>query len=335
MTTPGSKEAKEAILATLPWAGPTSQTEVVRRVADEFIAAGRLALPPDGPDLISDEDELAFWAEVDQRLNEIQEAWAEALHPRDAHGRFIPSGLGSIVSFKDFEGHPRTGVVTGLIGDEYKVETTDTKTTYVAAAKARVIGHQALREWDRPSLPDGIEAIQAFADAGGLGALDESHQLAVEDYTGSFFMHVNPMLRGQRETNDEDVGLARRLDEAFEAQSGPSKPVRVWRGIGEPMASKLRDIKPGAVIRDKGFSSTSTSRDYAHDQATGVTIGINVPKGSKQVLPILGGSQHEGESEVLLRARNRIKVKEVEQIPGIGIVIIADLLERGVDGSES
>lgn len=334
MSTAGNKAEMDRVLAAAPWSRQVDQTEVVRQVAEEWMAAGRLALPPDGPDAISDEDELAFWAEVDQRLNALQEAWTEALHPRDPHGRFIPRGLGSVVSFKDYEGHSSAGVVTGLIGDEYKVETTDNKVAYIEATKARVIGFRALSEWQYPSLPDGVEAIQALSHAGGYHVLDERHQLAVEDYTGSFYMHINPMLRGQHETTPEDLELAQRVDEAFEMQQGPSESIRVWRGIGEPMASKLRSIQPGAVIRDNGFSSTSTSRDYAHDNATGVTLAINVPKGSKQVLPILGGSQHENESEVLLRAHNRVRVTAVQDIQGVGLVIVADLLERSVSGSQ-
>lgn len=43
---------------------PEQQTRIVRQVAEEWMAEGRLSLPGDE----TDEDEQAFWAEVERRL---------------------------------------------------------------------------------------------------------------------------------------------------------------------------------------------------------------------------------------------------------------------------
>lgn len=130
---------------------------------------------------------------------------------------------------------------------------------------------------------------------------------AVSHYTRSGFKQVNAYLRKPPENPTKFDLMAKMeveaLDKVFETAPGVPDDILVYRGFGlEALGMKYDEIKPGIVLRDVGFTSTSIDERTVGRFGGGnkVRAEIRVPKGTKAVwVNSVGGSQPE-ERELLL-----------------------------------
>jgi hypothetical protein len=165
-------------------------------------------------------------------------------------------------------------------------------------------------------------AVQAFA------AKLTPIETQVSNGYGVFGEVVNGALRAGRPPSSADEKAAiGALDSAIRKSKAPADMI-VYRGIHsdrDPMAK----LKPGVVIRDKGYVSTTGSRDiaaeFAHREHTGkldpsstsVIVRIKVPKGHPAA-PI--PSTYRFEHEYLLPRGSKFKITSVAKEGGDTVV---------------
>lgn len=81
---------------------------------------------------------------------------------------------------------------------------------------------------------------------------------------------------------------ASKLNELIDKTPGISKATTVYRGIEDgEFAKQILSLKPGDTLTDKGFVSTSNSKDFASQfneimgHSTGALIEMTLPEGTK------------------------------------------------------
>lgn len=149
-----------------------------------------------------------------------------------------------------------------------------------------------------PPISDFSKPQTSFARATGLTSVETS---AAKKYTGSTYHDINGALR-----KGSTHSLVPQLDAAL-AKSAAVTDMTVVRGVSANgmqswLAATGGELKVGAVIRDKGYVSTTRSAKVASNFAgggTGYGLKINIPKGSK-ILPLKSISNYAQEDEFLL-----------------------------------
>ena len=169
---------------------------------------------------------------------------------------------------------------------------------------------------------------------GGAGwdrGLTSQEEAAIRAYTGHEYSDINGYLRGH---NMDPAAIASilekvsHLDSAL-AKAALAKDTRVYRGISDLRNLGLSErTLVGATIHDKGFMSTSTSRESARafgGTMGGVLVRIRAPKGSR------GGSVkrlsiHKGEGEVLFARGSRVRITRARKTKS-GVLVARGVLE--------
>lgn len=143
---------------------------------------------------------------------------------------------------------------------------------------------------------------------------------AVDHYAGLGFSDINNRLRGEKVSSVADTTkidkTVRVLDKVIDQNEIPTD-VEVFRGIKlvdqenfEPIPGL--EFKPGQVIEDKSFSSTSTTsilaRRFAGRADEGAVMMINLPKGTKAIF------RDSSESEIILKRNQKIRVDSVSKM---------------------
>ena len=121
---------------------------------------------------------------------------------------------------------------------------------------------------------------------------------AVQKYQGGDYEKMNNALRFEPDRLDSrlvppvesaDVNTVRKavrhLDEAVEAAPRVSEPLTTYRGIGSDYAREVASAPVGSVLSDKGFLSTSLSRQKAFDSFgyNGRVMQIEMPPGTPAI----------------------------------------------------
>ena len=128
---------------------------------------------------------------------------------------------------------------------------------------------------------------------------------AVEWYSGYGYDDFNRALR-EGKPGKNDLQKAALIDSAI-SKAELKEPINVYRGSSSDLVggySSISDIKKymvGQTVTDKGFTSTSISKN--HTFGGQVHYKITVPPGKGRGAYIRGISQHPSERE-FLRARN-------------------------------
>lgn len=173
--------------------------------------------------------------------------------------------------------------------------------------------------------------------------LPDAQHRALQMYQGYGYGPMNRLLRHGKATPDDrplpplelkrartvemDAARAvRGVDKALETAPPLERPTTVYRGMG--MRDEMWDtLRPGAILHDKGYVSTSIDRakgdEFARNGAFGgkhgVQISITVPKGTRAAymehMYTRGerSSEHKmGEYELLLPRDRRFRVTKSE-----------------------
>jgi hypothetical protein len=132
-------------------------------------------------------------------------------------------------------------------------------------------------------------------------------------YTGGMYQKINGDLRSGG-SNSYAPGI-----DAAIAKSQTTKEMVVVRGVSAGAFNHLikssggAELKPGAIITDKGYMSTTRKAGVAAGFAgtNGYGLKITVPKGAS-LMPVKSISQHAGEDEFLLPRNSRLRVIRVD-----------------------
>lgn len=145
--------------------------------------------------------------------------------------------------------------------------------------------------------------------------LPEINEDALSNYTRNGYADINDYLRGKSSDREvfieEDVEL---IDEAMD-KSVVEKPFCCYRGmdVDPELLKKFSSAKPGDVITDGAYLSTSTNENEAF--SGNVKLKIIVPKGAK-ALSMMRVSEYPTEMEVLLHRKGKLRVLKVEEKEG-------------------
>lgn len=158
----------------------------------------------------------------------------------------------------------------------------------------------------------------------------EDEQVAINGYSGNDFLPINDFLR-KRAAGDEKPRQHEKHGEqiahidAVLRRSRMTEDVHVYRGLTGDIAKRALRAKPGSVIRDKGYVSTSLHSSVAADSFSGedgVVLKLMLPKGNRAYLMNgRGASNFASEHEVLLPRGSRFRIRHVE-----GNVVTAEVL---------
>lgn len=167
------------------------------------------------------------------------------------------------------------------------------------------------------------EEAQKFLDNVGDGKLSATEQAAIFRYQGGTYIDINEYARTNKldpgsvlSTKKEAKETLAAIDSAIAKGTTPEDVV-VFRGF-RPEGAAQRDgitgtVEVGQTITDKGYTSTSMSKDTASEFGS-VLLEIEVPKGTNAAfVPADGGMQ---ESELLLGRGASFKVLEVREENG-------------------
>jgi len=143
--------------------------------------------------------------------------------------------------------------------------------------------------------------------------LEPAEKSAVVTYTGGMYQKINGDLRSGG-SNSYAPGI-----DAAIAKSQTTKEMVVVRGVSAGAFNHLikssggAELKPGAIITDKGYMSTTRKAGVAAGFAgtNGYGLKITVPKGAS-LMPVKSISQHAGEDEFLLPRNSRLRVIRVD-----------------------
>lgn len=145
---------------------------------------------------------------------------------------------------------------------------------------------------------------------------------AAKLYQAHGYTDINGFLRGQLfDIQPIQKGSIAHLDSLIN-RTVTNKPLTLYRGVEEFAGFKPSQLRPGDVLSDAGFFSTSIRKSSAEGFASeisgkeGAVFSISVPKGTK-TLPIFrlgtGSSFQASEREVLLGRNTSIRVKSARK----------------------
>lgn len=161
-------------------------------------------------------------------------------------------------------------------------------------------------------------------------ALTPTDQDAVESYQGTDNAMINDRLRRNPEFASESIVGS--LDKAATTASltQPTKLYRVIKmNIDDPEYQGLQDLRPGDVISDAGFMSTTVNRNWAiNDYAprgrynASTILEIEAPAGTRGMVPASYTSRLREEYEFVLPRNTQLQVVSVSPVTGIVTVRI-------------
>lgn len=136
---------------------------------------------------------------------------------------------------------------------------------------------------------------------------------------------------------DAMADLVKNMDRVFKYTPRLKEDRVLWRGLKLDLRDHewLRDAKPGMLVTDKSYLSTSEQRELAAHFAEGVASGLrlDVPSGTPHMLrivapkgtPVLPDASH-GVSELVLPRNSVFVVTAIETVRGKGRVISLRML---------
>jgi hypothetical protein len=170
-------------------------------------------------------------------------------------------------------------------------------------------------KWYESVKKNDLTEMEKWTDDWLKGITSEQRE-AVRIYTGSAYDNMNEYLRGLR----KNTYYQKEIEACKEALAKASLPqdTVVRRGSGYNMLSELglgnitpqnKDRVIGAIVQDKGFTSTSPSSTGGFSDS--IEYVIKVPQGS-QAMYIAPISKFHSEKELLINCGSKYVVEDVE-----------------------
>lgn len=142
----------------------------------------------------------------------------------------------------------------------------------------------------------------------GRHGLTPDEYAAAQVYSGWSYRSINNALRSPNEATEKQREQAKAFEKTINRalERLNAQPGVAYRGIGENRLGALGNVKPDDVIRDKGFASSSTSRNVA--TGFGRHTLVITHKSGRDFSKVVGG----GEKEVLFKTGTKFRVTKVE-----------------------
>jgi hypothetical protein len=142
----------------------------------------------------------------------------------------------------------------------------------------------------------------------GRQGLTPTEYAAMQVYSSGSYKRINNTLRDVTDATPKQKQVAKAYETAVSRALDklPNQPGTAYRGIGANRLGALGDVKPGDTISDKGFASSSTSREIA--KGFGRHTLVIRHKSGKDFSKVVGGF----ENEVLFKPGTKFKVRKVE-----------------------
>lgn len=201
-----------------------------------------------------------------------------------------------------------------LVSANLTTQTVKVTKTVASVSKSVDTAFDAAKWYDAIKTND-LHEMEKWTDD-WLKAITSSEKEGVRIYTGSAYTNMNDYLRGLR----KDTRYEKEIKAAKDALSKASLPkdTIVRRGSDYNMLDSLglgnitpqnKDRVIGAIVQDKGFTSTSPASGggFSGD----IEYVIKVPKGS-QAMYVDTISRHQGEQELLINCGGKFSVEDVE-----------------------
>lgn len=136
---------------------------------------------------------------------------------------------------------------------------------------------------------------------------------AIKWYTRKGYKDINSLLRGKPVENEEDARSAIEQIDKLMKKSVVKEPFYCYRGLNNPskeLLERFSAAKPGDILDDPGYVSTSTYEEMAFDGK--VTMRILVPKGA-HALSTVGASLYDEKEALLDRDGQYVVLKNTKQ----------------------
>lgn len=161
---------------------------------------------------------------------------------------------------------------------------------------------------------DGVESVEITDEERRDYLYDELAEIRERSLTRDLTYEEAQVLTKYTQTSKELNNALRqgRIEESYDTEllddaisvSRLKDEVTVYRGFSTRV---FDDLKPGAILEDRGYVSTSYDKRMAQEFALTRLVTIHLPKGAN-ALPISQYSQFPDEMEVLLPRGSKFKV---------------------------
>lgn len=230
---------------------------------------------------------------------------------------FVYSGDAKPVTLSGKITYSRSGLVGVDVGggDVYNVR--DSKIT--VTSKSTITQEQPTNvsrissEYEEVSDSAMNEEFSDWADG-----LSEQEFDSIYDYMDTDFAQINSRLRHGGSASQKTLNDIENMDAALKRTGGMPKDAIVYRGLGSSARQKhFEHLRPGDEIRDRGFVSTTLSKDLATDLAggKGVVLRIATKRGCPGAY-ISGLSPGEDEMEFLFASDSIFSVLGTSIVDG-------------------
>jgi hypothetical protein len=240
------------------------------------------------------------------------------------HGGVMVDDIASVA----FRGTTRPDLAERLTAAGFRATEQDGITTWTRATAAQVddVSAAARTFQSQADVDDWARAWQ-----GDLRDIGDDVTRSLKDYSASDYSTVNDFMRadpagiGLADETDEIASFVKTTVEAVERAMRPlPENVRVYRGVESSMfGSSPRAVsaalKPGSVLHEGGFMSTSTLSRVAQDFGD-VQFRIRVPSGTRAVYMAKRVSIAPEEAELLLQRGATLTVEKTTRSKGGWIV---------------
>lgn len=193
-------------------------------------------------------------------------------------------------------------------------------TTHQAADRQRAIDELRTKPTNfDPNAPvqSGASAFYAALNSAALTPVTkrgDAESKAAATYQDNVAFAWNDLLRhGTKPKKLSDAIKIKNNQPALDALLDRSKlphAIQVHRGLGDPDGSLLAQLKPGAVFEDRGYVSTTTEKAVAEHfvDKGAIMLDVEVPAGSRAIVPSRWSTTDLDEREVLLPRGSRFEV---------------------------
>ena len=161
-----------------------------------------------------------------------------------------------------------------------------------------------------------IKGKDAHKEAQFKEKLTQKETLSLYSYTGNSYTRINRQLRGKEEKSSYIQEIISNMDKAMKKAS-TTADIITYRGLSKKSFEKL---EIGAVIKDKGFTSTTTktniakmfaSSSAAKSSSEPIVMEIKIPKGSRAV-SLSRYTTHKNEDEILIDRDSEYRIVDIK-----------------------
>lgn len=261
---------------------------------------------------------------VEQRRKQLIDKLMSAGYTGDQIKSTVGQQLASRLSPVDYKNRPTVPIIPKDGKFKLPIPANKVVPQKIEPAKVEAVAKVlvGLRFGDDMAAMDawGKRHFQSWADG-----LTKKERDELRNYTETDFTSINRRLRtGGKlyQMSEEDFNeKVQQIDSALGKAEIP-EPVVSYRGVIGDFAKKLGESKPGEVVTDLGYSSTSLREgkavEFAGDNGISLTsntvMRISIPAGTKGAyLNAAKISTYVGENEILLARGTKFRVIKTEK----------------------